>query len=704
MDSIRNIFQELRQTNVLEWKLFQKFGQTTTNPTYSHPDADLRRIQETFRDPHLERSQTQEFKLHYTDTYSGFRESDLSKNEDFEFYKPIDPSSIPASRLPAPGISVLPIRTHAEQVITATEQVPETGYQLHPLLRHLIVSKYPLYMQHATKLCRPLGTTDATFDDFNREQKQYPPIEPELALRIVRIIIHLLYALPFLPLHYIDTFFCKMPLHTGTSYFYRHSYELRTHVAFSAPSEYENKQTSKGYFFNAFTSWARTVAHRIKEFGYPFDPTQLTPSEITDKLRSFFMEHATMLFTRNHISDRDGALKQRPVYAMDTLFLHLEAMITFPLHVLARSSRSAIMYSMETIRGGCARMDALASSCQSYLCIDWSSFDQRMPWIIVDLFFTLFLPLLLIISHGYQPTAEYSEYLGLTPDKMFSRLFNIISFLRLWYYNCVFVTADGYAYVRRFAGIASGMLNTQYLDSFCNLFLMIHALLHFGCTNEEILDFIYFVMGDDNVILTQWTIDRLFSFLTFFESHSLSRFGMVISTKKSVITSLRSRIEMLGYQCNCATPKRPISKLVAQLCYPEHGPNDKYMSSRAVGMAWASAGYDAEFFAFCKDVHTLFTPFAAPPSEQTTQTILKHLPGLFKMLDDVTEFTNPQAFPDIMTVRNRYATWQGELSPDKKWSRAHFLRRPDDTPLPFQTMFEYMSEHGITFPEPQQLF
>jgi hypothetical protein len=703
-NTIRDYLSEFRKTQLAEWKIFQTKFPDSSEPHPSDPDTDFIRLQSGFHHRDIEQTLTAEYKQHYADTYYGFAESDRIKGTPFEFYMDIPPSEIPQNRTPASGISVLPVKLHSTQIVSATDSVPESGFDIHPLLRYLIIAKYPLYLDHINKYVRPLGTTDATFADFNREQKEYPPVPADITTRIVNLVIILMNALPFLPLHYVDTFFAKMPLTTGTSYFYRNSYEIRTHAAFSHPMEYASKGTSKGYFINAFTEYARTVVHRIKEFALPFSPENLSPTEQISHLKTFFIEHATMLFTRNHISDRDGILKQRPVYAMDTLFLHLECMISFPLHIMARSMKSSIMYSLETIRGGCAYMDARARAFTAFLCIDWSSFDQRMPWIIVDTFFTVFLPLLIVISHGYQPTVAYPVYPDLTPDKLFSRIFNIICFLRTWYYNCVFCTADGYAYIRRFAGIASGMLNTQYLDSYCNLYLMIHALIHFGCTDAEILDLVIFVMGDDNVVLSNWEPKRLHSFMLFFEQHALSRFGMVLSSSKSIFTTLRSKIEMLGYTCNNASPVRKIAKLVAQLCYPEHGPKDKYMSSRAIGMAYAAAGQDPTFHQFCHDVYLTFLPYAEPITDLTMPNIMKHLPGMFKMLDDPSEFVNPERFPLMSEVRARYTQWQGELDPHKKWNPAHFTTDPGDVPYDAITMAEYMLEKDISFPPITHLF
>jgi hypothetical protein len=703
-DTVRNYLSEFRNTVTNEWKLFQKFGISAPDPESSQHDIDFRRLLASERDYTQEQSLTQEYSSHFKDTYYGYVESDHMKGEPFEFYHPIDSNLIPDSRLSSPGITTLPFRYHKQQVVSATRDVPESGFQLHPLINHLLMTKYPEYLAHVRKYCRPLGTTDATFSDFNKEQKEYPAIPPDIISRIVPLITFFLNAKKFLPLHYVDTFFCKMPLSTGTSYYYRHSYELRTHAAFSHDQAYHNKQSSKGYFLNAFTQWARTTIHRIKLFGTPFTSDTLSPSEIKDKLKQFFLEHSTMLFTRNHISDRDGALKQRPVYAMDTLFLHLECMLTFPLHVLARSTSSSIMYSMETIRGGCAQMDSLSRRFTSFLCIDWSSYDQRMPFSIIDTFFTTFLPSLIVIDKGYQPTSEYLTYPGLSSDKLYSRLFNVLCFIRTWYFNCVYTTADGFSYVRQFAGVASGMLNTQYLDSYCNLFLLIHALIHFGCSDSDILQITFFVMGDDNVLLTDWPIMRLHSFLSFLTDHSLSRFGMVLSPTKSIITTLRSRIEMLGYSCNHGHPKRPIPKLVAQLCYPEHGPVDKFMSSRAVGLAYASAGCDPLFYTLCKDVYFTFLPYAETPTPQDMDRIMKHLPGFFKLLDSVDDFVNIERFPTIYEIRSRYSQWQGELDISKKWSPAHFPTLPGEVSQSSMTMTDYMTHNGLVFPDVDRLF
>jgi hypothetical protein len=403
-----------------------------------------------------------------------------------------------------------------------------------------------------------------------------------------------------------------------------------------------------------------------------------------------------MLFTRNHISDRDGNLKQRPVYAVDDLFIRLESMVTFPAHVQARKISCCIMYGYETIRGANAQLDKIAQSFKSFFTIDWSGFDQRLPRVITDIFWTDFLERLLVISHGYAPTFDYPTYPDLTPDKMFHRLDGILHFIHTWYNNMVFITADGYPYARTTAGVPSGLLNTQFLDSFGNLFLLIDGLIEFGCTPEEILQITLFIMGDDNSAFTLWPISRLEEFISFFESYALRRFGMVLSKTKSIITVMRNKIETLSYRCNFGHPTRPLGKLVAQLCYPERGPRRKYTSARAIGLAYAACGMDSTFHSLCRDIYYEFLDDAVSPEDPMVfHHVQDYLPGFLRIDESVRSQINLSVFPSLQTVYRHVSRWQGPLSYYPKWDRAHFINDPDVIPPSFETMAEYRQRHSL---------
>jgi len=99
---------------------------------------------------------------------------------------------------------------------------------------------------------------------------------------------------------------------------------------------------------------------------------------------------------------------------------------------------------------------------------------------------------------------------------------NTLEFPYFWYKNMAFLSQDGFVYQRLYAGIHSGMLNTQYLDSYFNLFVMIHAMIEFGIPEHEIKEFKFFIMGDDNSAFTHWPLTKTQRFVTF-----LSEFALV---------------------------------------------------------------------------------------------------------------------------------------------------------------------------------
>lgn len=703
LQTVRNYFAERYQHIKQEWRNYQRSDFTTALPNITATDADLRRDFLRARNIHNEHESTSEYLHNEKQTINGFKLTDENKHEPFEFYTEIDYETVPENRLPKPGIVMLPIKYHKTNPVYATETVPETGFTLSYKLKRLLTTRYPKYLIYAYQYIRPLGTTDATFNDFNKEQLPIKPINEIRKQRALKLCHHFLNTKPYLPVHFVDYLHAKLPLSTGTGYFNRHSYKIRAHAKYAHPHEYHQKTTSKGYFLNSFLQLARTYVHHIKAFCLPFTP-KADKTQNLNALRNFFLSHPTILFTRNHISDKDGALKQRPVYAVDDLFLCIETMLTFPLLVCARTIECCIMYGLETIRGGNHYLDHMAKKYKSYFTIDWSSFDQRMPRVITDIYYTDFLESLIIISQGYQATYEYPTYPDLTEYKMFVKMDNLLHFTHTWYNNMVFLLADGYAYLRTSAGIPSGMLNTQYCDSFCNLFLIIDGMIEFGLSDDDIREIVLFIMGDDNSGFTNWPITLLEKFIAWFELYAFIRYNMVLSKSKSVITVMRNKIETLSYKCNFGHPTRPIPKLVSQLCYPEHGPNDKFMSARAIGIAYAAAGCDPTFHNFCKDVYELYLPNSAPNTTETLNTILKHLPGQFKMLDAYHETIDLNKFPTLHKVRETYSTWQGPLQFTPKWNSAHFINTPDNTPRNFVTLLDYRLKHNIERRPVEQLF
>lgn len=726
-NSTRNYFAE-RLTRVRkEWMTFQSSERDPNATLEIVQDSDYRRYFDAVRYNPDNELKHRILNKEYSTLVEAFRTDNARKHQPYELHQPIpaDAAPIPDSRQPASGIKLVPLMYHYGHVIrdpspssqplaitdfdelleSSFHLTSEYGYPIDIQIYNLICTRYPEYLSVVNDYCRPLGTVEATFTDFNKEQKPSAPIDP---LRKEQVLLHVYKFLdvqPYLPLHFVDTQYCKTPLVTGTGYHNRYSFKQIAHAKYSHPEEYAQLHSSKGYFYNATYENARTLVHLIKMNGLPFNlqfgpkDTDLTDEQVQsyiNKANSFFNDYPTLLFTRNHISLRDGTLKVRPVYAVDDIFIIIELMLTFPLTVQARKPTCCIMYGLETIRGSNHHIEQIARSYSTFFSLDWSSYDQRLPRVITDIYYTDFLRNLIVINHGYQPTYEYPTYPDLDEHKLYDRMNNLLYFLHTWYNNMTFLLPDGYAYRRTSCGVPSGLYNTQYLDSFGNLFLIIDAMIEFGFTDREIDDFILLVLGDDNTGMTIIPIDRIYDFITFLENYALERYNMVLSSTKSVLTTLRSKIETLGYQCNHGNPKRDISKLVAQLCYPENGLKPHTMAARAIGIAYASAGQDPMFHSFCQDVYNMFRSSYKPDVRANLHFQRQIFHNLEDGLPDLTTLTVP-AFPSLYEIRDVYSYYKGPLTYAPKWNYAHFINDPDATPPFPKTMRAYESENQLPF-------
>jgi len=725
-NSVRNYLYERMTRLKLEWKTYQSSDHDPIKTLDTVQDPDYRRYLDNARFNSDNEMKHLMLNKEYSTLVEAYRTDNAKRHQVYELHQPIPEDAAPVvpSRLPAKGIKLVPLMYHyghvthdpvsmtdqnrSDDTATYVDSDPNAptryGYPVDSRIYQLICYRYPEYLNVINAYCRPIGTVNATFEDFNKEQIPSAPIDPQRKENVLAHIHKFLDTKPYLPLHFVDTQYCKTPLVTGTGYHNRYSFKQKAHAKYSHPPEYATKPISKGYFYNATYENARTLIHFIKEYGLPFniiqadDKTELTDSDVQkyiDEANSFFNDYPTLLFTRNHISKRDGPLKVRPVYAVDDIFIIIELMLTFPLTIQARKPSCCIMYGLETIRGSNRYIEQIARDYSTFFSLDWSSYDQRLPRVITDIYYTDFLRSLIVINHGYQPTYEYPTYPDLDEHKLYHRMDNLLHFLHTWYNNMTFLLPDGYAYRRTCCGVPSGLYNTQYLDSFGNLFLIIDAMLEFGFTNSEIERFILLVLGDDNTGMTTIPICRMYDFITFLEKYALERYNMVLSTTKSVLTTLRSKIESLGYQCNYGSPKRDIEKLVAQLCYPENGLKPHTMAARAIGIAYASAGQDAMFHSFCQDVYNIFRSDYRPDDRMNLHFKRQIFHNLEDGMPDLAPPIVPP-FPSLYEIQDMYAFYKGPLDFAPKWNFAHFMSDPDTTPPYPKTMRAYEAENNIS--------
>lgn len=259
----------------------------------------------------------------------------------------------------------------------------------------------------------------------------------------------------------------------------------------------------------------------------------------------------------------------------------------------------------------------------------------------------------------------------------------------------VYISYDGYAYVRQFGGVPSGLLNTQSLDSFGNIYIIVDCMLEFGFSKTEINHMIFFIMGDDNVFFSNEEFPRICEFLLFMEEYAKQRHGMVLSVLKSVWTTLRNEIEVLGYQCNDGHPVRPIGKLVAQLAFPERPvpANKEWMhAARALGLAYASCGQDSQFHLLCEKVYLKFKTSEQVSSRRFMQTVKYTVAELLDINIDVNRMDIPD-FPSLYEVRQLTSEYQGFFSETDKWKTTIFRNRPSDVNHDVITLADWLKVH-----------
>lgn len=647
----------------------------------------------------------------------------------------IEPEDIPELRQPKPGLLVLPYRYFQKSpglgYIESTERVltndsfsaeepldrkPETysvdidlsGHPPNPVILQIINEWFPDYRIHLGTYCRPHSFGPQAFYDFNRTTDKHPPPTPEREQQILDLMQECMNIKPYHPIHLAECLATGIPLSTSASYQAKYSPEEKVLSSISSPgnhmfptSNYSERPTSKGHHVNSQLMRARQIIHNIK---YDETPSRdalsdaLQPDSAENaRLQNFFLSEPTELFIRTQISKRDpnDPKKIRPVYAVSFLFILIELMLTYCLIIQLRNPECCVLHGLETFRGGLKMIDLVAHSFTSYISLDWSQFDQRLPLYVVICYFTQWIPRFLVINKGYAPTHTYPKTTHKSNfDSMALKLFNLLQFLLLWYINMVFISYDGYAYVRLNGGVPSGLYNTQSLDSFGNMYIILDCLLEFGFTLDECKNMIFFVLGDDNIIFARQNFTRICDFMVFLDTYANTRHGMILSVLKSTWTTLRNKIEVLGYTNNLGMPQRPIGKLVAQLAFPERPVKHDWMhAARALGLAYASCGQDSQFHFLCYMVYQRFKP-TEPIPKHKLKAVFKYVLFEYLQLDDpeIDLFDFPD-FPSLLDVRRQVDHYHGFFHQEDKWNKNVFSGPPTPDDPDCITLAQWLKTH-----------
>lgn len=226
------------------------------------------------------------------------------------------------------------------------------------------------------------------------------------------------------------------------------------------------------------------------------------------------------------------------------------------------------------------------------------------------------------------------------------------------------------------------------------MFILADCLLEFGFTIEETRDMLFFILGDDNIIFARQNFSRIVEFMIFLASYAETRHGMVLSVLKSTYTTLRSKIEVLGYTNNYGMPTRPIGKLVAQLAFPERPvPETKRWmhAARALGLAYASCGQDSNFHMLCYMVYQKFKPTSPVLMTQLRKSLKYNVLQALEFTeldDDMVLFPD---FPSLYDVQRLVFDYHGPFSETDHWPETLFEDTPpSDNLAEFTTLYDWL--------------
>jgi hypothetical protein len=359
------------------------------------------------------------------------------------------------------------------------------------------------------------------------------------------------------------------------------------------------------------------------------------------------------LHARSHLVTEEDEDKIRMVYGVPKLLLFAELMFLWPYFNYLRSNESVIAWGFETLNGGFYRLstllDKLSYRPATWLCLDWSQFDKRARFTVIDDVHAAIFSMI-DIENGYVPTINYPKYdkpLSIFKEEM----------LRLYKWTCRAVKFtpirifNGSEYKRTHSNIASGLMSTQLLDTWVNFILIVTCLLSMGIKIDT--DTLMKLLGDDSIIaLREMLLEHQYDeFLVRLGHEAERRFGAKLNIKKSIIKPSLQGCHFLGYQFDNSIPKRDPLKLLAQLYNPERAWDLPKLAARAVGICWASAGQSTLVYNVCKDIYTYIVVELKYKPDSSGLRYLEYQ-GLTSQDFDVNHF------PTIEDIQRRNMTYQ----------------------------------------------
>ncbi|BCD56383.1 hypothetical protein [Lichen partiti-like RNA virus 1] len=340
--------------------------------------------------------------------------------------------------------------------------------------------------------------------------------------------------------------------------------------------------------YNELFVYNRTLIHQIKYGMSTFWTKEGKPKPY----------YWNTLHSRSHVVSKDEPDKIRAVFGCPKLLLMAENMFIWQLQrVYLNNEEGCMLWGREMMKGGWRKLwNEIHSNGMPHtiLSIDWSKWDKR------------FLHQLIRIVHQiwrtyfsfdkYAPTSYYPNAKPESSEHI----------ERLWSWMCESIISnpillpDGRVYTWTRNGFGSGFQQTQLMDSFANMIVILTCLKAMGI-NIRAATFWIRIQGDDS--LTSF-FERVFdiygpSFLERLAECAQYYFNAKLSTKKSTYSNNLNDISVLSYFNRYGMPYRTDEDLLRHLMFPEHDQDWTRLAASAMGLAMASTGCSLRFYNTC---------------------------------------------------------------------------------------------------------
>lgn len=456
---------------------------------------------------------------------------------------------------------------------------------------------------------RSVITDEALIADFmSCDVPFHPVIKDDNYRKALALTTKLFKPPPYRPVHYSDLKHYPWTLNTSAEAPFSTDKNLQLKVLHDFKAgKIPNARMTTSNLFPTIIEYNRPIVHLIKE-----------GKQKRDQFLYWNTAHA-----RSHLVLFDDPDKVRSVHGVPKLCLQVELMLLWPYFNFLRKGTTPIAWGYEISNAGTYRIYNEASThsyrIQTWLALDWSKFDKLARFEIIDDVHSSWQSFM-ILDDGYIPTSEHRTSTT-NPDRI-SRLWSFMS-------KAVKFTPirlpDGSEWKRTHSSIASGLLQTQVLDSWVNAIMLLTCLISLGIEVDE--EVFIKLLGDDSLIGLRELIpeEEFDGFLCRLASEALKRFGSILNVKKSKILRTLQGAPFLGYKFNNAIPTRDPLKLLAQLAYPERSWTVDRMAARALGICYASCGQSKLVYDVCKDVYDFCVNVGKATPDPSGYSFLEYL-------------------------------------------------------------------------------